>query len=106
MTILTTRSTAQPKRRRSRHSVSNTSLTLRSHFPTLKDSALFRETQLMFGSSPLVAPITLGIYTVLLGVGGLIGYLKAGSRASLIAGSISALVAVAALALSIAYKNW
>ena len=60
----------------------------------------------MLGSNPLVAPITLGIYAVLLGLGGVIGYLKAGSRASLIAGSISSTVAVAALALSIAYKNW
>jgi uncharacterized membrane protein (UPF0136 family) len=59
----------------------------------------------MLGSNPLVAPITLGIYAVLLGLGGVIGYLKARSRASLIAGSISSLVAVAALALSIAYKN-
>jgi uncharacterized membrane protein (UPF0136 family) len=56
-------------------------------------------------SSPLVAPITLGIYAVLLGAGGLIGFLKAGSKPSLIAGSISALVALAAVALSLADKN-
>ena len=60
----------------------------------------------MLGSNPLIAPITLGIYAVLLGAGGLVGYLKAGSRASLIAGSISAVVALAALWLSMSYKNW
>jgi uncharacterized membrane protein (UPF0136 family) len=59
----------------------------------------------MLGSNPLVAPITLGIYAVLLGVGGIVGFVKAGSRSSLIAGSISALVALGALALSLADKN-
>jgi uncharacterized membrane protein (UPF0136 family) len=60
----------------------------------------------MLGSSPLVAPITLGIYAVLLGIGGVIGYVKAGSRASLIAGSASSALAVLALALAIFYKNY
>ena len=49
----------------------------------------------------LVGQVTLGIYGVLLAVGGVIGYVKAGSRASLIAGTISAVAAFAAVGLSI-----
>lgn len=49
----------------------------------------------------VVGHITLGIYAILLGVGGVMGFVRARSHASLVSGLLSAVFAVVALGLAI-----
>jgi uncharacterized membrane protein (UPF0136 family) len=50
---------------------------------------------------PRIAHVILGIYAVLLAAGGVLGFVKARSRASLISGLLSAAFAVVALGLAL-----
>lgn len=52
-------------------------------------------------SATLLGQLTLGVYALLLFAGGAIGFVKAGSRPSLIAGTISGLLAFGLLGLTL-----
>jgi uncharacterized membrane protein (UPF0136 family) len=56
--------------------------------------------------SLVAGQITLGVYAVFLAIGGVIGYTKAGSKPSLIAGLASAVAAILALVLSFQNARW
>jgi uncharacterized membrane protein (UPF0136 family) len=56
--------------------------------------------------SPLVAHIALGVYAVLLGVGGVMGFVKARSHASLVTGLLAAICAGLAMVVSAMGQTW
>lgn len=53
----------------------------------------------------VIGQIALGVYAVLLSLGGLMGYLKAGSKASLLAGLLSSVFVLLALVMSTASRS-
>ena len=57
-------------------------------------------------NSALIGHITLGIYAALLAIGGIMGFVKARSHASLISGLLSACFAVVALVLARMGYDW
>ncbi len=56
--------------------------------------------------SPLLGQVTLGIYAALLAVGGVMGFVKARSKASLVSGLLSAVAALVALRFSTLRKPY
>ena len=55
---------------------------------------------------PMVGHVTLGIYAALLAVGGVMGFVKARSHASLISGLISSVFAIVALVMALMGNQW